>query len=175
MKPTLFLLLCALLCMAACGKKTATGDQQPDSAPDTTAALRNFIDPSLAHLSTDDVNALVAKADKVDMIFYNHPISVTQEDAPSVRNTVLFIMPTPPSVSAKCPALGRLAWMSEGVIVREADVFLGNGCNYLVFMEGNKAIAANALANEGVQFFTNIISQVNQKQQQLQQPQQQHQ
>jgi hypothetical protein len=127
----------------------------------------------MAHLSATDVNTLLNTADKVDMIFYNHPISVTQEDAPSVRNTVMYILPTPPSVSVKCPPLGRLAWISAGTIVREADVFLGNGCNYLLFMENNQPVAANALANEGVQFFTNIISQVNQKQQQMQSQQQQ--
>ena len=159
-----------LVMTIACGKKQAGADDQQPVTQDT-AAVR-IIDPAMPHLTSEDVNALFNTAEKVDMIFYNHPISVTQEDAPSVKNTVMYIMPTPPNVTSRCNPLGRLAWLSGGTIVREADVFMGNGCNYLLFMEGNKAIAANALANEGVQFFTNILSQVNQKQQQLQQPQQ---
>lgn len=172
MKKTIYLVISGLVWMTSCTNKPASADDQPGSSGDSTAVTANIIDPAMAHLSADDVTALLGKADKVDMIFYNHPISVTQEDAPSVRNTVMYIMPSPPSVTAKCPPLGRLAWMAEGVIIREADVFLGNGCNYLLFIENNQAVAANALANEGVQFFTTVISQVNQKQQQIQQSQQ---
>jgi hypothetical protein len=172
MKKTIYILISGMLWMTSCANKPASADDQSAASGDSIPAAANIIDPAMGHLSAEDVTQLLSKADKVDMIFYNHPISVTQEDEPSVRNTVMYILPTPPSVTVKCPPLGRLAWMSEGVIIREADVFQGNGCNYLLFMENNQPVAANALANEGVQFFTSIISQVNQKQQQIQQSQQ---
>lgn len=163
MKQTLSILLVTVIAMAACAKKdTSRKDDQASVNQDTTATY--IIDPAMRYLSSEEVNQLYVQAEKVDMIFYNHPISVNQEDAASVKNTAMYVMPTPPSVTARCNALGRLAWLAGGAILREADVYVGIGCNYLLFIENNKPVAANALANEGVNFFTNIISQVKDKQ-----------
>jgi hypothetical protein len=173
MTRTLYLLLLLTAIGTACGKRQAAAETQQAATPDSTAV--HIIDPAMPHLTSEEVNVLFNAAEKVDMIFYNHPISVTQEDTPSVRNTVRYIMPTPPNVTARCNPLGRLAWLAGGTIMREADVYMGNGCNYLLFMQNNQPVAANAMANEGVQFFTNILSQVNQKQQQIRQQTQQQQ
>jgi hypothetical protein len=124
-------------------------------------------------MTSEEVNALYNTATSVDIIFYNLPISVNQEDEASVKNTVQYIIPSFPHVTARCDALGRLAWLADGVILSEADIVMGNGCNYLLFMKNNQPVAANTMALEGVQFFTNIISQVRQRQQQMQQQQQQ--
>jgi hypothetical protein len=154
---------------SACGSKKT----EANSAQEPEAVASSILPPDMAYLSADEVNALLATAQQVDIIFYNHPVSVSQEDAASVQNTVRYILPTPPSVTTKCAPLGRLAWMADGVILKEADIYMGNGCTYLLFMEKNQPVAANTMANEGVQFFTNILSQVNQRQQQMQQQQQQ--
>ena len=166
MKRIQLILLFAVLALAACSNKDSSGSDQQTSGKDSIPAP--ILDPAMRYLSSAEVNQLYVQAEKVDMIFYNHPISVNQEDAASVKNTAMYVMPAPPSVTARCNPLGRLAWLAGGAILREADVYVGNGCNYLLFIENNKPIAANALANEAVEFFNNIISQVKDKQQQSQ-------
>ena len=39
---------------------------------------------------------------------------------------------------------------------------MADGCEYLLFMEDSKPVAANAMSQAGIQFFKNIISQVEQ-------------
>ena len=158
MRHLILLLVPAFLLAAAC---------QPQKSSDTTEANaeeKKIIDLKLPFLSSEDVNTLYATAEKVDMIFYDLPISVNQEDEASVKNTVMYIVPASPRVTAQCKPLGRLAWLADGVILREADVFVAEGCQYLLFMENNLPAKANAIAPEAIQFFNNITSQVNQRQ-----------
>jgi hypothetical protein len=116
--------------------------------------------PVYPALGNQDISQLYSQADKVDIIFYELPISVNQEDPNSVKSTVLYVSPAAPNITATCKPLGRLSWMHQGKIIREADVYCATGCEYLLFMEGNTPVAANAMGPEGVSFFKNILSQV---------------
>lgn len=115
-------------------------------------------------LGNQDISNLYAIVDKVDMIFYDMPISVNQDDAASAKNSVLYVSPAPVEINKSCKALGRLSWISDGAIVREADFYNDSLCHYFIFMENNQPVAANAMAESGIQFFDNIISQVQQRQ-----------
>lgn len=168
MKRNHSILFLSLFALASCGKKDAANGDHASSVKKDTTITASILDPGMRYLSNAEVNQLYVQAEKVDMIFYNHPISVNQEDAASVKNTAMYVMPTPPSVTAKCNPLGRIAWLAGGAILREADVYVGNGCNYLLFIENNQPVAANALATAGMDFFNHIISQVKDKQKQLQ-------
>jgi hypothetical protein len=55
--------------------------------------------------------------------------------------------------------------MAQGVIIREADIYCETGCEYLMFIENNKPVAVNAMQKAGVDFFKNIISQVEKQRQ----------
>ena len=114
-------------------------------------------------LKNEEITQLYAIADKVDIIFYNLPMSVNQDDAKSAKNTVLYISPAPAIISQPCKPLGRLSWISDGAIVQEADIYVSTGCQYLLFMKGNQPVAANAMSETGIQFFTSVLNQVQQQ------------
>lgn len=116
--------------------------------------------PSLPFLQSSEVNKLYSIAESVDIIFYNLPISVNQDDPASAKNSVMYIAPASPNITNTCQAVGRLSWISNGKIVREADFYIGEGCNHFVFMENGQPAYMNAMAPEGVQFFQTIMSQV---------------
>jgi len=120
--------------------------------------------PGYPSLNNQDISNLYAIVDKVDMIFYDMPISVNQDDAASAKNSVLYVSPAPVEINKTCKPLGRLSWISDGVIVREADFYNDSLCHYFIFMENNQPVAANVMAESGIQFFENIISQVQQRQ-----------
>ncbi len=115
---------------------------------------------TLPFLSSQEVNTLYSQAEKVDIIFYKLPMSVNQEEPASAKNTVLYVSPAAPIITKHCEPAGRLSWISDGKIIREADFFVGEGCNYFVFMENEKPAYENAMALEGVQFFQTVMSQV---------------
>lgn len=115
-------------------------------------------------LGNQEISTLYANAEKVDMIFYDLPISVNQDDAASAKNSVLYISPAPVEINNSCKALGRLSWISKGVIIKEADIYMDSLCNYFLFMVNNQPVAANAMSESGVYFFKNIISEVEQRQ-----------
>lgn len=141
----------SLIVIEACQPKKNTEVTEEAAAPPA---------PAYPALSNREISQLYANADKIDIIFYDLPISVNQEDISSVRNTVLYISPVSSVINTGCKALGRMSWMSKGVIMQEADVYCATGCTYLIFMKDNKPVAANALELAGVEFFKNILSQV---------------
>jgi hypothetical protein len=121
--------------------------------------------PTYPSLSNQDISLLYSLADKVDMIFYEMPISVNQDDAVSAKNSVLYISPAPVVINKECKSIGRLSWISDGAIVKEADIYIDSLCQYFIFMDKNMPVAANAMSESGVYFFNNIIEQVQQRNQ----------
>ncbi len=119
--------------------------------------------PALKSLSNQELTALYAATEKVDMIFYDLPISVNQEDAPSAKNSVLYVSPSAAVMNPACKPAGRLTFVSQGAIYKEADFYFGQGCNYFVFMEKNQPVAVNAMAESGTEFFKRLIDQVQEK------------
>ncbi len=152
--PLIFLLcLCFAVCVSCKSEPAKTEETEQVAEPPA---------PAYPALGNEVVAELYAKADKVDIIFFYLPVSVNQEDPATVKSTVMYISPTAPRITTECKSIARISWISDGAIIREADVHLADGCEYLLFMEDSKPVAANAMSQAGIQFFRNIISQVEQ-------------
>ena len=150
------LVLCiTLVLLIAC--KQVQKEEQASATPSK---------PTISYpaLGNQEISQLYSVAEKIDMIFYELPISVNQDDAASAKNSVLFISPAPVDINNSCRPLGRLSWISQGAIYKEADIYMDSVCQYIIFMTNNKPVAANAMSQSGVQFFTQIISQVDERQ-----------
>ena len=164
MKNPLLPICCTVICLAFC-YACQSGNKNDAVATEPAKTDTVFIDPGYPPLGNEDISRLYSQADKVDIIFYHLPISVNQEDPSSVKNTVLYVTPASPKITSRCQPLGRLSWMSKGNIIREADIYCEAGCEYLMFIEQNKPVAVNAMQQSGVDFFKNIISQVEKQRQ----------
>jgi|GEM_PF-851599 len=149
------LLIPGILTTGCRNKKTSDSSGETKSTSSSAGT-----EASLPFLSSQDVNTLYSQAEKADIIFYQLPISVSQDDPGSAKNSVLYIVPASPNITSQCEPVGRLSWNSNGVIVREADFYIGEGCNHFVFIENGKPVYKNAMSPEGVQFFQTIMSQV---------------
>jgi len=102
---------------------------------------------------------LYSIAEQIDVIFYSLPISVSQDDPASAKNTTLYLVPATPNITSQCQPIGRMSWISGGKIVREADFYIGEGCNHFVFFQNGKPVYENAMSLDGVQYFQTIMSQ----------------
>ena len=151
-----FFVMISLLSVWSC----KPGQSNETSTAETPKADSTAIETGYPALGNQEIALLYSQAEKVDIIFYKLPISVNQEDPASVKNTVLYVSPASPKITAKCEPVGRLTWMAQGKILREADVYCDTGCEYFVFMENNKPAYTNAIGMAGVAFFKNVMSQV---------------
>lgn len=127
---------------------------------DTSAESATEEKPALRSLNNEELSKLYALTEKVDIIFYELPISVNQEDSASAKGSVLYISPAPVKQNPACKPMGRMSFIAMGSIYKEADFYTGNGCNYFVFIENNQPAAINAMQQQGIQFFDTLIKQV---------------
>lgn len=155
MRNVLLLAVAALgIGFTACKGRSGSADAGTDSAAQV---------PALPSLTRDDINTLYAQAEKVDIIFFSLPVSVSQDDATSAKNTVTYIAPIPPAAGAQCAAVARLSWIAGGAIIKEANVHIDSTCAYLVFVEKEQPVAQNAMEQAGQDFFRSVISQATQR------------
>jgi hypothetical protein len=98
----------------------------------------------------------------VDYIFHDLPFSLSQNEDPSIDQNISYIDFSRPvgKLPSNCKATARKFFQIRGEIVYDVDVYLGQGCNYYVFVDKkNKPIYANYLTPDGVKFYFNIINQ----------------
>ncbi len=107
-------------------------------------------------------NKLLAECDYVDIIFYNSPASISQEDKGSIRSALMFMDPIPFQPKEECKSIGRIAYMINGEIVAEGDIHASPGCEYIAFLEEGKVVYSNKLSENGVNFFSGILKQIEQ-------------
>jgi hypothetical protein len=152
---TLFTLLLSFTLLFSC--KPAVTEGVEETKKDTST--------SLPALGNTELTELYAAAERADIIFYNLPISVDQDDATSAKNSVLYVSPTSQEMNPACKPLGRITWMTNGSIFKEADIYIDQGCQYFVFIKNNQPMAVNAMSQSGVLFFQNVIEQVKKRSQ----------
>jgi hypothetical protein len=116
-------------------------------------------DKSPGYLNQDDLSSLSGNADFVDIIFYQMDISVSQNDAASVRQTTQFLTLNGKPSAMNCPAIGRLTFLSKGKIIREADIhFQSTACAYFTLIENKKPVGTCLISPDGLKFFNSLLS-----------------
>ncbi len=135
----LFLIAVAILMVTACGDSGGSKSQGMPGLPD------------------DLRTKLVETCDFVDIIFYNSPASMNQSDPGSIRRVLGFISENTVETDDSCSPLGRMSLISNGEITAEGDIYISEGCQYIVFMLDNKPAYANGLSEDGIQFFQSIL------------------
>lgn len=122
-------------------------------------------DPAYASLQSIQMEAmrdLWDNCNSLDIIFYNTNFSLSQTEQEQIRTTLQYLLPTPVQHNPACKPIGRITFWANGELRREADIYVGDGCNYYIWIEDTKPAYINPLSPEGINFFTKILSQGNQ-------------
>lgn len=114
---------------------------------------------SITALPADIRQSLWESCDYIDIIFYNSPISMSQEDQPAIRGSLSMISGQPAVPGENCKALGRISFMQQGVIMTEADFYSSEQCHYFQFLQDGKPTYAETLTPAGINFFAQIQQQ----------------
>lgn len=108
------------------------------------------------------IRRLMNQCDYVDYIFYNLPISISQDDKKAILSNINFIAKTSPeSIPATCKPMGRKSFQKNGEIMIEADIYINveEKCFFYVFYENGKKAYANHMTADGINFYYNVFGQ----------------
>ncbi len=155
-----FLFISSILSCKSDQKKEGNSSSQQ-----VEAANKMFGDLEL--LPNDMVVKLFNECTYIDYIFYDLPFSISQDDKPSITSNLKLIgSKKMGGIPANCKPIGREFFHIGGTIALEAEIYFDGDCLGYVFFENKKPAYANKVSQEGMKFYTNIINQAKQFQNQ---------
>lgn len=146
----LFFLICAATLFVNC---------KPDpSSPSTTKSTGTF---SPNGITAEYVQLIVDSCSHVDMIFNDFPISISQTEESSIIGDLTYLSPnTISSIPANCKPLGRKVYNGNGRVLIEADLYFSEECQFMIFIQNEKALFGNQMNEKGINFYNNLLVQV---------------
>lgn len=173
MQRLLFLVLVSVMVLS-CNKKStsnstentttaapATQEQATPAAAPQTAPVT----PGLPSITKEKMQDMFQNCTNVDFIFYDLPVSMSQDEKGAIANTLNFIStsPLPKATMDACKTpFGRVFFNSNGESMAEADFFYTSSCQFFIFYDGNKKVYGNLMTPQCVQFLGNIVNGLNQ-------------
>lgn len=144
-------------------QNTASNSQMSTPPPPPPNAANfdttGFISTDIPTISNDKLQVAYDKANLMDIIFYNMPMSINQSEPAQLKSTLGLISPNKPKFKGTCTPLGRMFFYNGAETLLEAEVYYGGTCYYYKFYENGKVIGNNNMNMQGVNFFGNIIKQ----------------
>ncbi|MBR9920792.1 MAG: hypothetical protein GYB31_08130 [Bacteroidetes bacterium] len=165
--PFYFFTLILGLSLISC-QQNESGDQTDSQAETQETQPTSAAGTTMESLPVSKLEEVFANADYADFIFYQPSFSMSQDEKASIQQVLALIAAQPATLNPNCKPRGRVFYQKQGVDILVADIYLGDGCNYFVFLENEKPVYANKMIPQGVQYFNNNIQQVLQMQQQAQ-------
>ncbi|MBP7821893.1 MAG: hypothetical protein KA010_03140 [Saprospiraceae bacterium] len=163
---TLVLLVFVVALSQSCKNepKAAIADPQANSTTTTSNADQSTTSEVKYPIVPEDImKDLWNSADGLDVIFYDLPISISQDNAAATRQSLGYIAAESAPINGLCKSVGRISFKVKGTIKLEAEIYLGPLCNYYVFLDkNNKPVYANKLNQQGIDFYTSIVGSVRQ-------------
>ena len=133
--------------------------QEATNSNKSVAGATNISYPSLTN---EIVENIAQNCDYIDYIFYDLPISISQDNKQAIISNINFISKiVPSSIPNACKSMGRKFFHIDGEIILEADVYLNTleDCYFYVFYENGKKTYANKISSDGVKFYLNVFGQ----------------
>lgn len=120
-------------------------------------------DQKIPGASQELIEKLLDECTGIDYIFDNWPVSMSQDEDPSIDQNILFIdLKRPVGVlPTQCKKEGRKFLKMGAQEAYSVDFYFGENCNFYVFRDKkNQPIYANYMTNAGINFYQNIFDQV---------------
>ncbi len=160
-------ILVAILC--SCKNENTNKGSNPTNSKEVqvsnkpSASISGVSYPSIPE---SIIKSLAANCDYIDYIFYNLPISISQDNSEAILSNINFISrETPTSIPVACKSMGRKSFQKDGEIMLEADIYINveEQCFFYVFYQNGKKTYANLMTPEAINFYYNIFNQTGAK------------
>lgn len=148
-------------------ESSSTDSTETQVTANSNKPLAAATDIHYPSLTNDIMKNLAANCDYIDYIFYDLPISISQDNKKAIISNLNFLSREVPSIMpSACKPMGRKFFHIDGEIILEADVYFNQdeGCFFYVFYENGKKTYANKISSDGVNFYLNVFGQAGVKQ-----------
>ncbi len=134
-------------------------DKSPKTPPHIAPQVPQLQEVPYPQAPNDLLEDIARRGDYIDYLFYRFPISMNRDGNDKVREGLMQLVRQTPRTYPGCQADGRVFFQSQGQVIVEADLFIQEGCFYMLFYKDGKPAYANALSPDAIQFFSNITQQ----------------
>jgi hypothetical protein len=128
------------------------GDDLSQTNPSATSST------GLGSINIEAMRDLWENCDAIDLIFYKTNFSMSQNEKAAIQNTIGFIGPGAVAHNPNCKPVARMSFQVKGEIRQEADVYIDEGCQYVLWMKDNKPVYINPISPQGAMFFQQIVT-----------------
>ncbi len=149
------LCLVGLFMIAACQANSSSEDNQ--DGRDTRQSMPAVQPETPGSITVEEMKRIYDSCDYVDVIFYESSVSMSQTDQSGIRRTIQFVSTRPATTNPGCSPIGRISFMIAGNIVTEADIYMGEGCNYFSFLRNGNVYAVNEMTPDGIRLFSKFL------------------
>ncbi len=149
-----FLLFFALLGCLACGNKPA----ESESATTTSVAAAPVGEATYPSIPLERLEYLWDNSSHMDVMFYELPVSLNQDNQEGVRSTLSYVAEDAPLIDPNCRSIGRLFFTVGTENTETAEIYFNTTCAYFVWLENEKPAYANQMTEGGIQFFNNLFA-----------------
>ncbi|MEM8582724.1 MAG: hypothetical protein AAGF87_00575 [Bacteroidota bacterium] len=169
-----------LLCFLACGEsgqqsETNAGQEVTDPAPADHTQVGGEVQSqpntvqsqqqttsgkTYPSIPIDRLEYLWNNSNYMDVVFYQLPVSLNQSTMEQIRSTIMGIGEEVPAIDPACQSIGRIFFQVDGDNVETAEIFFQQGCTFYLWLEDEQPAYANQMTEAGVNFYNNIMQQV---------------
>jgi len=161
-RSVLILIIAAFFSCKPSGQEStsAVDNGQPTAAAQQGSAQSNAGSAyaGLGSIQIEAMRDLWDNCNSLDIVFYDTNFSLSQTEIEAIRTTLQYLLPSPVQHDPACKPIGRITFWVQGELRREADIYVGETCNYYIWIEDSKPVYINPLTPDGIQFFTNILT-----------------
>ena len=109
-------------------------------------------------MPAEKAQQLFDSADKVDVLFNEIAVSMSQVKQSDVQGQVSFLTPGLVPKNIQCSETANIIFQAQGEIVADGRMYLRGNCRYVVFYEDNQAVFATHVTDQGMNFYRQILS-----------------
>ena len=150
------LFLVTTLCLMSCQKEQPKPEAK--AKDDLPATIDQATEETYPSMTQDQANYLFNNADKVDVLFNDIAVSLSQVTENDVKGQISFLMPGSVPKKLECSESANIIFQSKGEIVADGRMYLRGKCRYIVFYEDNKPSHGAFMTDQGMKFYSQILS-----------------
>lgn len=162
-----------LLCLLACNKSEQQAEastnqeitdpaevQKTENAANLTQTPEATNNPAYPSIPIDRLEYLWNNSTYMDVVFYQLPVSLNQSTQDQVRSTLMGVGQEVSYIDPACQSIGRIFFQVGGENQETAEIYFQEGCTFYLWLEDDKPAYANLMTEAGINFYNNILRQV---------------
>lgn len=104
------------------------------------------------------IKEIYETADKVDVLFNDIAVSLSQTEQQDIRGQVGFMKPGKVPKDLNCSETASIIYQSNGEIIGDGRMYLRGNCRFVVFYEGNEPQYAAHMTDQGMEFYRRVLA-----------------